>query len=94
MNGEVLSSLVMWLMAISGGGDLVYACILCLECCFLYLIWSFGEPSGNVRPSGTIYKDMCFLLLNEFESDDASLHLVFVLPDLLKTSFTTSNIYF
>ncbi len=46
-----------------------------------------------MRASGTIYKDMFFPRINEFESHDASLCLVFVLPDLLKTSFTTSNLF-
>ncbi len=25
---------------------------------FIYLFWSFGEPPGHMRSSGTIYKDM------------------------------------
>ncbi len=26
--------------------------------CFLYFIWSFGEPPGHMRSSGTIFKDV------------------------------------
>ncbi len=48
MNDEVLSSLVMWLLAISGGGNVVYAFILCLSCYAFYTLFGYLVKSLDI----------------------------------------------
>ncbi len=46
--------------------------------CFLYLIWSFGEPPGHTKLSGTIYKGM--LVKNKLSSKASQVTYVTMVP--------------
>ncbi len=77
--GKIVVAIV-WAMC---GGRVIFY-FVCPALPYLVILWTFCNTS--VRHAGP--------RINEFKSHDASLCLVFVLPDPLKTSFTTSNIYF
>ncbi len=62
--------------------------------CRYAIVTEEGERVEAYRLNHNSAQAVEIINIMSFKSHDASLRLVFVLPDLLKTSFTTSNIYF